>query len=125
MRTSDKNIFACGDCCGKFSFFNKEPVNLMLASVATNEARIAGANLFEINRSNEGVIGTYATVIGETALARSGLSYCEAIENGYDIIIGQAEGPNCHRSTPPLPCTVDARRRPISKRRPLQGTFPS
>ena len=96
MKTSDKDIFACGDCCEKFSFFDKDPVNLMLASIATNEARIAGANLFEINRSNEGVIGTYSTVIGETALARSGLSFSEAIENGYDIIIGQAEGPNSH-----------------------------
>ena len=96
MRTSDENIFACGDCCEKFSFFDKEPVNLMLASIATNEARIAGANLYEINRSNEGVIGTYSTVIGETALARSGLSVYEARANGYDIVTGQAEGPNCH-----------------------------
>jgi NADPH-dependent 2,4-dienoyl-CoA reductase/sulfur reductase-like enzyme len=96
MNTNDKDIFACGDCCEKFSFFTKKPVNLMLASIATNEARIAGANLFKINRSNEGVIGTYSTVIGETALARAGMSKKEAEDNGYDIVTGQAEGPNCH-----------------------------
>jgi len=106
MKTNDKDIFACGDCCEKFSFFDKEPVNLMLASIATNEARIAGANLFEINRSNEGVIGTYSTVIGEIALARSGLSYREAIENGYDIITGHAEGPNCHPGCMPGSCSL-------------------
>jgi len=96
MNTDDKDIFACGDCCEKFSFFTKKPVNLMLASIATNEARIAGANLFKVNRSNEGVIGTYSTVIGDTALARTGLSEKEAESNGYDIVIGQAEGPNSH-----------------------------
>ena len=106
MRTSDENIFACGDCCEKFSFFDKGPVNLMLASIATNEARIAGANLYETNRSNEGVIGTYSTVIGEIALARSGLSVYEARENGYDIVLGQAEGPNCHPGCMPGSCNL-------------------
>ncbi|MCD4669290.1 MAG: FAD-dependent oxidoreductase [Actinomycetia bacterium] len=96
MKTNDENVFACGDCCEKISFFNKKPVNLMLASIAANEARIAGANLYEINRSNEGVIGTYSTVIGDTAFARSGMSVNEAKNNGYDIVMGQAEAPNCH-----------------------------
>lgn len=96
MRTSEKDIFSCGDCCEKFSFFNKKPSNLMLASVATNEARIAGANLYKANRVNEGVIGTFSTVIGDTALARAGMSVNEAEENGYDIVVGTAEAPNCH-----------------------------
>ena len=96
MGTNDENIFACGDCCEKFSFFTKKPVNLMLASIATNEARIAGANLYKINRTNEGVIGAYSTVIGDTALARAGMSEREAQDNGYDIVVGMAEGPNCH-----------------------------
>jgi len=96
MQTSGKDIFACGDCCNKKSFFNNKPVNYMLASIATNEARIAGANLYKINRANDGVIGTYSTVIGDTALARTGLSVSEAEIEGYDYIVGQAEGPNCH-----------------------------
>jgi len=101
MKTNDENIFACGDCCEKISFFNKKPVNLMLASIATNEARIAGANLYETNRSNEGAIGTYSTVIGDTALARSGMSISGAKDSGYDIIVGMAEGPNCHPGSMP------------------------
>jgi len=96
MQTDDPDIFSCGDCCQKFSFFDKKIANMMLASVATNEARIAGANLFEINRSNNGVIGTYSTVIGDTALARSGLSESEAVKQGYDIVTGEAAGPNSH-----------------------------
>jgi len=96
MQTSEKDIFSCGDCCDKFSFFSKNPCNLMLASIATNEARIAGANLYKVNRVNEGVIGTFSTVIGETALARTGMSVKEAGENNYDIVVGTAEAPNCH-----------------------------
>ncbi len=103
MQTSEKDIFSCGDCCEKFSFFNKKPCNLMLASVATNEARIAAANLYKINRINEGVIGTFSTVIGETALARAGMSVNEAEENGYDIVVGTAEAPNCHPGC--MPCS--------------------
>ena len=106
MQTSGKDIFSCGDCCNKVSFFNKKPSNLMLASIATNEARIAGANLYKINRVNEGVIGTYSTVIGETALSRAGISVREAKENGYDIVIGTAEAPNCHPGCMPGSCNL-------------------
>jgi len=102
MQTSEKDIFSCGDCCEKFSFFNKKPYNLMLASVATTEARIAAANLYGINRINEGVIGAFSTVIGETAMARAGMSVSDARENGYDIVVGTAEAPNCHPGC--MPC---------------------
>lgn len=42
-RTSDKDIFAVGDCAEKRSFFTKKPSNLRLVSIACYEARIAGA----------------------------------------------------------------------------------
>ncbi|MBN2072808.1 MAG: pyridine nucleotide-disulfide oxidoreductase, partial [Actinobacteria bacterium] len=102
----DPDIFACGDCCGKRSFFNNKPVNYMLASIATNEARIAGANLYRINRSNDGLIGTYSTVIGETALSRTGLSVSEAEKEGYDIVVGEAECPNSHPGCMPGGCNL-------------------
>ncbi|MBN1179701.1 MAG: FAD-dependent oxidoreductase, partial [Anaerolineae bacterium] len=50
MRTSDEAIYACGDCVEKISFFGGRPSPLKLASIATLEARIAGANLFGIKR---------------------------------------------------------------------------
>ncbi len=96
MQTNDEDIFACGDCCEKISFFSKKMSNMMLASIACNEARIAGANLYKINRENEGVVGVFATAFGETALARAGLSLQEAKENGYSVVTGTAEAPNTH-----------------------------
>ena len=44
MQTSDPDIFACGDCAEKVSFYDGQPSTLKLASIATMEARIAGAN---------------------------------------------------------------------------------
>ncbi len=44
MATSASGVFACGDCTEKVSFFGGQPSPLKLASIATQEARIAGAN---------------------------------------------------------------------------------
>ena len=45
MQTNDNKVFACGDCADKVSFFDGKLSGLKLASIATMEARIAGANL--------------------------------------------------------------------------------
>jgi NADH oxidase (H2O2-forming) len=96
MHTSDESIFACGDCAEKLSFFDGKPSNLKLASTATREARIVGANLYGTRRMNCGVIGVFSTVLGETAFALAGLSEREAREKGYDVVVGEAESPNRH-----------------------------
>ena len=96
MQTSDPNIFACGDCADKVSFFDGKPSGLKLASIATMEARIAGANLFGPRRVNMGVIGVYSTLLGNTAFAAAGLTESLAREKGYRIIVGQAEAVNRH-----------------------------
>jgi len=96
MKTSDDNIFACGDCTSKKSFFTNQPSGLKLASIASTEARIAGANLFGKRRENNGVVGVFSTVVGDKAFGMAGLSEKLARECGYDIAIGQAESPNRH-----------------------------
>ncbi|MCD6523569.1 MAG: FAD-dependent oxidoreductase, partial [Thermococcus sp.] len=59
MRTSHPDIFAVGDCVEHRDFFTGKPHPLMLASTATFEARIAGANLFKLQivRENRRTIG--------------------------------------------------------------------
>ncbi len=79
MATADERIFACGDCCEKRSFFDGRPVSLMAASIATYEARIAGANLFEMRRRNPGAVGARSTMIGTTAVGTAGLTETGAI----------------------------------------------
>lgn len=101
MHTSDENIFACGDCAEEFSFFDGKPSPLKLASIATREARIVGANLFSTRRINEGVLGVFSTKLGNTAFGLAGLSEREAKNKGYDVVVGEAESVNRHPGAMP------------------------
>ncbi len=96
MQTSDGNIYACGDCAEKASFFTGEPAPLRLASIATTEARVAGANLFGITRAYPGAIGVYSTVIGDTAFGTAGFTEESAKEAGYCTVSGQSCAVNRH-----------------------------
>jgi NADH oxidase (H2O2-forming) len=96
MRTSVPNIFACGDCARKFSFFTGMPSSLRLASIATTEARIAGANLYEISRKNPGVVGVFSTAVGNLTVAIAGMSEKGAKQCGFDVVAAETEAPDKH-----------------------------
>lgn len=74
MRTSNPNVFAVGDCAEKVDAVTGKPSNLRLASIATAEARVAGANLFQLRRESRGTIGVFSTKIGSLALGLAGYS---------------------------------------------------
>lgn len=93
---TDPNVFACGDCCTKESFFDGKPSGVMLASVATSEARIAGANLFSPVHHNCGVVSVFATIINGRAFGVAGLTEREARNNNMEIVVGTAEAPDTH-----------------------------
>jgi NADPH-dependent 2,4-dienoyl-CoA reductase/sulfur reductase-like enzyme len=96
MATSDERILACGDCAEKVSFFGGRPSTLKLASIATQEARIAGANLFATTRENIGTVGVWSTAVGDLALGTAGLTEAMAKSRGYQVVAASAEGPNRH-----------------------------
>ena len=96
MQTSDPDIYACGDCAEKVSFFDGKPSKLKLASIATTEARIAASNLFQTRRMNSGVIGVYSTMLNDHAFSGAGLTEHQARSQGYDVIVGEANSPNRH-----------------------------
>jgi NADPH-dependent 2,4-dienoyl-CoA reductase/sulfur reductase-like enzyme len=100
-RTSDKDIFAIGDCAEKRSFFTKKPSPLKLASIATNEARIVGANLFGLKRKNDGVIGSFATIIGDLGLGQAGLTEAGARGAGFDFVTSEVKTPDKHPGSMP------------------------
>ncbi|MFW6040540.1 MAG: FAD-dependent oxidoreductase [Thermoplasmatota archaeon] len=101
MRTSDPNIFACGDCTKKRSFFTGKAASLWLASVATTEARIAGANLFSTRRENRGAIGVFSTIIGDTVFGKAGMDSETARKEGFEVVVGEAEAANRHPADMP------------------------
>ncbi len=100
-RTSDKDIFALGDCAEKSSFFTKKPSALRLASIACTEGRIVGANLFELKRRNEGVIGSFATIIGDSGVGMAGLTEAAAKAAGFDIVTSEVKTPDKHPGSMP------------------------
>ncbi|MGC9372151.1 MAG: FAD-dependent oxidoreductase [Thermovirgaceae bacterium] len=91
-----RDVFACGDCAEKISFFTGRPVGTMLASIATSEARIAGANLFSPYLRNHGTISVFSTMLNGRAFAAAGLTERQAREQGMNIVIGTAEAPDTH-----------------------------
>jgi len=100
-RTSEKDIFAVGDCAEKRSFFTKKPSALRLASIACTEGRIVGANLFELKRRNEGVIGSFATIIGDSGVGMAGLTETAAKAAGFDIVTSEVKTPDKHPGSIP------------------------
>lgn len=97
MRTyTDPDVYACGDCAEKHSFFTGKPVNTMLASIATAEARIAGANLYSPVHSNCGAISVFSTIVNGRAFAVAGLTERQAKQLGMNVVVGKAESPDTH-----------------------------
>ncbi len=106
---TDPNIFACGDCSQKISFFSGRPIGVMLASIATAEARVAGANLFSPVHEHCGAISVFSTMINGRAFGVAGLTERAARQSGMNIIIGTAEGPDTHPGGMPDSCMTKAK----------------
>jgi len=106
MRTTDPDIFAVGDCAGKRDFYTRRDTAVMLASTATAEARVAGANLYQLKvvRENKGTIAIYSTYVDGLVLGSAGLTKTSAKKEGFEIIVGNAEGVDKHPATLPGVC---------------------
>ncbi len=101
MRTSDPHIFAAGDCTQKNCFLTHGPCLLRLASIATMEARVAGANLFSLRQRAASPIGVFCTVIGDLAIGSAGFTEWQAKKEGVDVVIGKATSADKHPATLP------------------------
>jgi pyruvate/2-oxoglutarate dehydrogenase complex dihydrolipoamide dehydrogenase (E3) component len=75
----------------------------MLASTATAEARIAGANLYKLKvvRENKGTIAVYSTYVDGLVLGSAGLTEKSAKEEKFEITTGIAEGFDKHPKNMP------------------------
>lgn len=48
FRTSDKDVFAVGECAAKYDFFNSDLANVLLNNSKMEEAKLLGANLYSV-----------------------------------------------------------------------------
>ncbi len=98
LRTTEKDIFAIGDCAAKYDYFTGEYSNIMLASTAMAEGRLVGSNLYSIKvvRQYAGVLGSFSTKIGDTAFAVSGITEKRAKDRSLDYTVGVAKAVDRH-----------------------------
>ncbi len=98
MRTNDPDIFAVGDCAEKRDFITRKATNIMLASTACAEARVAGMNLYKLStlKTFEGTIAIFSTAIGPHGFGAAGLTETEAIKENFDVVTGFFTGIDRH-----------------------------
>jgi len=98
LKTNVLDIFAVGDCAQTKDFITGEDISVMLASVATSEARIVASNLYQLKiiRENKGTVGAFSTCINGLVFGTVGLTETKAKERGFDYIIGEGQAPNHH-----------------------------
>ena len=81
--TSVEGVWAAGDCAESYHLVTTRKVHIALGTVANKQARVAGTNLAGGYATFPGVVGTAATRICDTEIARTGLSEHEAERDGF------------------------------------------
>lgn len=102
MQTSDKDVFAVGDCAETKIISTGQYRPVMLASTACTEARIAANNLYELKKKSKGALGVFSTYLDGLVLGACGLIEDEAKKNKeIDIVVGECDCLNHHPGTLP------------------------
>ena len=94
MMTSDPDIYAAGDCVEKTDITTNSPCYMPLGSTANKEGRIAALNISGKEAHFPGVLGTITCKVFDYCISRTGLTFKEAIEKGYNIVTSLTAGPD-------------------------------
>ncbi|MFA6717144.1 MAG: FAD-dependent oxidoreductase, partial [Victivallaceae bacterium] len=107
LRSSVKDIYACGDCASTTGFITGRHDNIMLASTAAAEARVLGHNLYKIRikRDFSGTLSAFATELNGTVFASAGIMEQDAQNANIDYITGYFQDVDRHPGT--LPGTAE------------------
>ena len=92
MRTEVPDVWAAGDCVESLHLVSGRKVFIALGTVANKQGRIAGINLGGGEARFPGVMGTAITKIGETEVARTGLTVRESEKLGLDSVAAFIKG---------------------------------
>lgn len=83
MRTSEEDIYACGDCAEKTHIVSGKAVWIPLGSTANKEGRCAAMNAAGIYAEFEGVLGSTVTRCLNITIASTGLTERNAKNIGF------------------------------------------
>ncbi|MGD8513852.1 MAG: FAD-dependent oxidoreductase [Deltaproteobacteria bacterium] len=87
MGTDDPNIFAAGDCVESLNLVTGKPVLIPMGSAANKEGRAAGANAMGRSIAVKGFTGTVIVKVFDLAVAKTGLSEAEAVNEGLSPLV--------------------------------------
>jgi len=82
--TATHGIWAAGDCCAVTHRVTGRPAWIPLGTTANKMGRVAGANIAGERERFPGVVGTAITRVFGLQVGRTGLSFTEAVEAGFD-----------------------------------------
>ncbi len=101
QRTTEKDVYAVGDCAATKGFITGRSDNIMLASTATAEARVLGYNLFciKVLRNFTGTLSVFSTEINRKAFASAGAIEQVAEEADIKYVIGKFADVDRHPGT--------------------------
>ncbi|QWV99573.1 FAD-dependent oxidoreductase [Geomonas nitrogeniifigens] len=85
LRTSDPDIYACGDCCETTHLVTGKKVFIPLGSTANKQGRVAGINAAGGEATFAGVIGTSILKVFNVNAGKTGLTESEALRHGFDV----------------------------------------
>jgi NADPH-dependent 2,4-dienoyl-CoA reductase/sulfur reductase-like enzyme/rhodanese-related sulfurtransferase len=85
QRTSDPDIYACGDCCEATHLVSGKKVFVPLGSTANKQGRVAGINAAGGEATFGGIIGTSILKLFRLNAGKTGLTEAEARACGYDV----------------------------------------
>ena len=97
METSIKDIYAAGDVTEKISRISGASFLLPLAGPANRQGRVAGCNAAGGNLIFPNVVGTSIVGFEDACVAHTGLTYEEALKQGFDADFIYTE--DAHRVT--------------------------
>lgn len=83
QRTSDPNIWACGDCVQMFHLIDGSPAYIPLGTTANKQGKIAGLNAAGAHKEFPGVLGSQATKLFDLFICATGFSKEQALKAGY------------------------------------------
>ncbi len=89
MKTSSKNIYACGDCVETVNLVTGEKTLSMMGNVAVKQGRIVAQNILENSEEFRGVLNNTITKIGSKYIGAVGINLKYAYGNNIKVLFSK------------------------------------
>ena len=88
LRTSAKDVYACGDCAEKASFVTGRPTRGEFGTNAVFMARVVAQNILGKDKKFPGVLNANVTSVYDLSLGSAGLTEAMAKAAGIEVVTG-------------------------------------